>query len=256
MIGIATTVFWIFVVIFAVSAMYSVKDLRFEFGEPQASVTSEGKMLLSMPITIVNTGYYNIRNFNVTTLIFDAENMPIVQGSTSVPIIQKGREITTSHNITFSIADLLQKSERYLFEDVALRAEERIGLWAAEVIPVEARANISLPWGAPLYNFALGTPQYSAYNRTHMRAEIPISFENHAFFDLACNVGVRMFDDSSRLLGAGATSVEALQHSAYDGSLTMYVPVPTSDTSMTSGYFEVNFASSLFSFGPMVIHYG
>ncbi|MBS7633366.1 hypothetical protein KEJ15_07120 [Candidatus Bathyarchaeota archaeon] len=255
MIGVATTVFWVFIVIFAVSAMYSMKDVRFEFGEPQVSLTSEGDVLLFMPITVVNTGYYNIKNFNATTLVFDAESTLIVRGSTLVPIIETGMEVATGHNVTFSVADLLQKSERYLFEDVALRAEERIGLWAAEVIPVEARANVSLLWGAPLYNFALGAPQYSAYNVTHMRVEIPIGFENHAFFDLACNISVRMFDDSSSLLGVGATSVEVLQHSAYDGLLAMYVAVPTLETS-TSGYFEVSFASSLFSYGPMVIYYG
>jgi len=56
MISIATTFFWIFLIVFLVSAVYSFKDVQFDFGEPQIGLTSDNKILFSLPITIDNKG--------------------------------------------------------------------------------------------------------------------------------------------------------------------------------------------------------
>jgi hypothetical protein len=253
MIGIATTFLWIFLIAFAASAFYSMKDLQFEFGDPQMSVTSENKLLFSMPITVTNVGYYNVGDFNVTTEIIDEAGFTVVRGSTFVPVIKKGDRVITAHNMTVDIDDLLQNNENCLFEDMEMRINEMVSMKLAEMIPVQASTNFSVPWGAPLYNFTLGEIAYSAYNLTHLRAVVPVSFENHAFFDLTGNIQMRMYNSTDALLGEGQTAIEVAQNSPYDG----YVDVYVSTVGITSdGRFEVYFTTPFFNAGPLVIPYG
>jgi len=40
MIGIATTLFWIFLIVFFISAVYSAKDIDFDFWSPTSRVKS------------------------------------------------------------------------------------------------------------------------------------------------------------------------------------------------------------------------
>jgi hypothetical protein len=253
MIGVATAIFWIFLILFGVSAIYSVKDVRFGFGEPRLSLTSENKLLFSEPITIVNTGYYSIGDFNATTEIFDGQGSRIASGSTFIRDIGKNANVSTYHNVTVDINDILQQSGSWLFNDSEFRDAETVSMRVAEVIPVQASANRSLAWGAPLCNFRLGTPQYSEYNMTHLRVDVPVSFENHAFFDLVGTVQTRMFSSTDVVLGEGQTNISAVQHSSYNGTVELYIP---SSAVSTGGYFEVSFTTPLFSYGPLVIRYG
>lgn len=253
MIGVATAIFWIFMILFGVSAIYSVKDVRFDFGEPRISLTSENKLLFSEPITIINTGYYSIGGLNATTEIFNERGSRIASGSTFIRDIGKNANLSTYHNVTVDVDDILRQSGSWLFNDSGFRDEETVSMRVAEVIPVQASANRSVSWGAPLYNFRLGTPQYSAHNMTHLRADVPISFENHAFFNLVGTVQTRMFSGAGVVLGEGQTNISAVQHSSYNGTLELYIP---SSAVSTGGYFEVSFTTSFFSYGPLVIRYG
>jgi hypothetical protein len=253
MIGIATTFFWIFLIIFSVSAFYSVKDLQFDFGEPQLGLTSDNDLLFSLPITIANHGYYNIGFFKIMTKISDEKGFIITQGSTLVPVIVKGEKLTVTHNMTIDVNDMLKSNQSYLFNDADLKIYAMVGMRIAEVIPVQASTNFSMPWGAPLYNFTLGEVQYASYNLTHLRATVPVSFENHAFFDLAGTIQIRMYNSTDSLLGEGQTTIETGQHSPYNGFVELYVSaVEISE----SGHFEVYFLTSLFNYGPLVIPYG
>jgi hypothetical protein len=253
MIGIATTIFWVFLIIFSMTAAYSVRDLQFDFGEPQIGVTSDNKLLFSLPINIFNKGYYNIGKFNVTTEVSDSFGVPITRGSSFIRVIKKDQRVTVFHNITLSFNDLMQLSQNYLFTDSQLNIAESVGLSLAEVIPVQASTNFSIPWGAPLYNFRLGAPQYQAYNLTHLQVNVPISFENHASFDLSGDTQVCMRNSSDAVVCAGQTSINAAQHSSYNEYVELYIMI----SSVTpSGRFEVNLHTPFFNYGPWVIPYG
>ena len=56
MIGVAATFFWVFLIVFFISAVYSVKDVHFDFGEPQMGLTSDNKVVFSLPVSIANSG--------------------------------------------------------------------------------------------------------------------------------------------------------------------------------------------------------
>jgi hypothetical protein len=251
MISIATTFFWIFLIAFFVSAVYSVKDVRFDFEEPQMDLTSENKIIFSLPITIDNNGYYNIGSFNVTTEISDHKGFIITQGSTFIPVIEKGRRVMATHNVTININDL-QNSQDYLFNDTELKVHETVGMELAEVIPVQASTNRSMPWGAPIYNFTLGEIEYTVLNETHMTATVPISFENHAFFDLTGSIQICMYNSTSVLMDEGQTTIKASQNTQYQGYIELNVPIAGITE---NGHFEVYFSTPFFNFGPLVIPY-
>jgi len=253
MIGIATTVFWVFLLAFAFSAVYSVKDVQFHFGEPQVGVNADNQLYFSLPISLANRGFYNIGHFNVTSRILDVNGSEIAHGSTFVRVINKGEEVTAFHNMTLDISDLLQRSQFYLFNDSDLTVREWVGLWLAEVIPVQASTNFTLPWGAPLYNFSVGQTTVSFYNVTHSRIAVPIGFENHALFDVVGAFQINVYN-GDMLNGEGRTDVAVLQHNRYDGLAEVYVR--NSPAVTTSGRVEIYFSSSVFNYGPWVIPYG
>ena len=253
MIGIATTVFWIFLIAFFVSAAYSAKDIQFGFGDPQTGMNVDNELFFSLPVALTNRGFYNIGNFNVTSRIADGDGLEITRGSTLIPVIRRGEEVRAFHNLTFDVDDLLQRDQNYLFNDGEIRIHETVGLKLAETIPVQAEANFTVPWGAPLYSFAIGEPQYSAHNTTHFRATVSISFENHAFFDLTGSIQLQMYNDVNRQTGYSEIAFLAPQHTRYDGAVEFYVLM--SDVS-SSGRFEACLSSLLFSYGPWVIPYG
>ena len=253
MIDIATTFFWIFLIAFFASAVYSVKDVHFDFGEPQMHVTSDNKVVFSLPMSIANSGFYNIGSFNISTEISDKEGFTITRGSTFVPVIKKNIVVTITHNMTIDLNDLLQQDKNYLFNDTELKIYEAVGMRIADVIPVQASTNFSMPWGAPLYNFTLGEPAYAPYNLTHFRVTIPISFENHAFFDLVGNMQIRMYNSTGACVGRVRTSLEAYGNSPYNRFIEFYVSM-TGTT--PTGRFEIYFSTSMFDYGPLVIPYG
>jgi len=253
MIGIATTIFWIFLILFVITAVYSVKDLSFEFGEPQMNLTADNEVVFSLPVTIANRGFYNLGVFNITTEISDYNGLVIAQGSTVVPVVRKGEEVTATHNMTFNVDDLVQSDANYLFNDTELKIFTALGMGIAEVIPIQASTNMSVPWGAPLYNFTLGTLDYTSFNSTHLRVTVPVSFENHAFFDIAGTMQVRMYNNAGSLLSRSQTSIDVPQYSFYNGYVEFYVP--TSELTY-SGHFEIHFQTSLFDYGWLVIPYG
>jgi hypothetical protein len=258
MIGIATTIFWVFLIAFSVSAAFSAKDIQFNFGDPQTGMTATNEPFFSLPITVANRGFYNIGNFNVTSLASDADGNEIARANTFVPEIRAHEEVTVFHNVTLDIDKLMQGHQNYLFNDTDLRIREVVGLSLASIIPVQASGNFTLPWGAPLFNFVLGNPTYSPYNATHFRATVPISFENHAFFDLAGSLRISMYNDLSVRIGDGQTTIDVPQHTGYYGNIELYVSTADAINPGTSprGHFDVNLFSPLFNYGPWVIPYG
>jgi hypothetical protein len=254
-VGVATSVFWIFLIIFSVSAIYFIKDTQFELGEPQIYVTYDNELMFSIPIKIVNKGYYNLGYFNISTEIFDQEGSEITTGFTFIPLIGKGEVVNATHSMRLNLTDLLQTHQGLLFNDSELLVNQTVSMRAAEVIPIQASSNLSVPWGAPLYNFTLGKPELAAYvqpsSTVSSRVFVPMSFENHASFDVTGTVQVRMYNSTNALTGEGQIAVEAQQHSLYQGKLEL---VPTKGATRR-GHFEVFFLTPLFSYGPLVIPY-
>ncbi|MEM3577993.1 MAG: hypothetical protein QXX51_06000 [Candidatus Bathyarchaeia archaeon] len=217
MISIATALFWIFLAAFTISAVYSfVKDVRLGFGELEipTSLTDQNEMILCLPITVENMGLFNIGFFNITTEISSLEGSIIAHGNTCIPVIGRNTVTTIRHNITVNVTKLFQENSNLIFNDTTFVLYENVGMGVAELIPFTVSTNVTFPWGAPLYNLNIGEPERVA-NRTYTLIKTPISFENHAFFDVAGNLSIRMYDSEGAVIGEAQTFIEAPSHTVY-----------------------------------------
>jgi hypothetical protein len=255
--GIATSIFWIFLIAFIALAAYSVKDLNFDLGEPQFTTAPDGQLLFSLPLYVDNRGYYSLKELHLSTVFSDAEGLEISRANTFVPVIPHGENMTILHNVTLSMDTLLEKGEQYLFNDNNLTASVTAGLNFAELFPAQISTNFTFPWGAPLYNFALGEPSFRRFDSTHSGVTVPMSFENHAAFDLVGNVRIELYDSVGSLLGESLTSFNVPQYSSYDGDVELNFPLNAASLSAArNGHFNVYFDIGLFEYGPLVIPYG
>ncbi|MGB8780444.1 MAG: hypothetical protein WCD81_07330 [Candidatus Bathyarchaeia archaeon] len=240
-ISIATSAFWIFLLIFSASAIYSMKDFQVNLGQPQTSTTEDHELLFSFPVSVVNTGLYEIADFNISRSFLDEEGSAVAGASIFIPVIGQGQTINVTQNVKLNVTDLLQTHQSLLNNDTDLTTNTRISMLAAGVIPVQASSNSSMQWGAPLYNLTLGTPQLAMFNATYSVATVQLTFENHAFFDLSGTVWLRAYSNANELIGQGQTSIQVAQHSPYDGNLEVYVPSGAGPIARLEVYFVTTF---------------
>ncbi|MEM1540600.1 MAG: hypothetical protein QXJ07_04375 [Candidatus Bathyarchaeia archaeon] len=252
MISAASTVFWVLLVGFFASAVYSVKDLHLSLGEPQLNLTTDGHAIISIPIHIENMGYHNLGNFNITTKVVSLNSTKITEGSTFIPLVGRGSKITVLHNLTFSTNVLSESCIHYLFNDSSFIVAAEISLKLAEIIPVKALSNFTVPWGAPFYNFQFGQLAIEPLNTTHLKIVAPISFENHAPIEINGKIKIYIRNSENVIVGQGESTITAPQGAPYTGSAVFYVE--TSEIT-EKGSFEVYFLTPPFSYGPLVIPY-
>jgi hypothetical protein len=255
MLGIATTIFWIILASFIASATYSMKDLNFGVGEPQFTMASDHELMLTLPVFIDNRGYYSLKDFNLTTIFSDPEGVEISRASTFIAVIPFGKNTTIQHNVTLGLNSMPARTDSYLFEDSNLTCQAMAGVNFAEIVPTQIAENLTFPWGAPFYNFNLGQPQIKAGDLTHVH--VPVTFENHAAFDLTGNVTVKLYDGQDKLMAESQTVMNATKNSSYKGNLDFSLPLASvASAGNLNGHFEAYFSTPLFEYGPVMIPYG
>jgi hypothetical protein len=234
-----------------------LKDLTLNVGKPQFAPTSNKEMVLVLPFSIDNRGLYSLRAFNLTTVFSSAEGDEISRATSLLPVIPQGQNTTILHNATLNVDSLAKRDSVYIFDDGNLTCTVIAGLNFAELLPTHMAANVSFPWGAPFCDLELGTPRFAGGNSSHKTAKVPLSYENHAAFDVTGNLSVRFIGDEGALLAETAKAVNSTKNTAYSGNLYFSVPlasVPSSSNS--SGHFEVSFSTSMFDCGPVVVPFG
>jgi hypothetical protein len=251
--GWATKIVWILIVFFAATSVYSALNVKMGFGQPQV-FPSSGCMIISVPLFVNNTGLYDLSELNMTVVVTDCNESIVSTSTTFVPSIPRGSSIETAHNFSMSLHDITSKLLNYLFNDSVFSLDLSLKLNFARAIPFQVSTNMTMPWGAPLYNFSIGQIYYNFLNFTHQEAIIPISFENHSpYFGVDGFMRVEIYNDNGELLGFSVSDLNVQSHSGYDGQVETIV-----DVSKVRGSGEVHFyfETSAFSIGPVVMPYG
>ena len=247
----ATRFFWIIALAFAATCIYSASLIRVGFGEPSVEFLDE--FTVTLPVTFENGGYYDIADLNITTIILDNERRQLSIGTTHRDHIFPQENATVFHNVGLDL-DWMMTQPSLLFEDSNLTLQGSINLRYANLIPFGFESNSSIPWGAPLSNFTVTGPMYSPYNQTHLRVEVPISFDNHSpYIEIAGTLQAQLFDDQAQLIGRNTTLVDVPSYESYDGQIEMFV-----DTSIVTnrGQIHVFVETEMLSYGPLVIDFG
>jgi hypothetical protein len=240
-------------VFFAATSVYSALNLKMGFGQPQV-FPSSGLMIISVPLFVNNTGLYDLSELNMTITVTDCNKSLVSTSTTFVPSIPHGTSIETAHNVSMSPEDMTSKLQDILFNDSVLDLDLCLKLNFARAIPLQVSTNMTLPWGAPLYNFSIGQVSYNFLNFTHQEAKIPVSFENNSpYFGVDGFMRVEIHNDNGELLGFSVSDLNVPSYSGYDGQVKMII-----DVSKVTGSGEVHlfFETSAFSIGPLVVQYG
>lgn len=256
MLEIATVIFWVFLAAFVGLAAYSIKDLGLDIGETQVSTTPNGELLFSLPVFIDNKGYSSLNDLQITTIFFDDSSVEISKASTSVASILPGETTLITHNTTLNVNALLHKGEQYLLEDQNLAASVATGLTLAELLPVQISTNFTYKWGAPFYDFRLSQPSVDGFNITHYKIIVPVSFENHAVFDLSGSMRIQLFGNDNRLLSDIQRDFNAPRQTLHADEVEFLISLGSESLLNRNGYFNVYLYTELFEYGPLVIPYG
>lgn len=244
--GWATAVFWILVILFSVTVVYSAMQIRMNRVEEEPEVTySNGAITMSIPFSISNGGLYDISELNITTHVV-AENETVSRTTTQVPTISRGDTANETYDISVSLDHILANLTYMLFIDTDLEVEISVALTYAHAIPLKISYNETLQWGAPFYNLSINIPPVSP-----QPANASVSFENHAFFGLNGTIGLQIMDSSGELIGSGTTDRFYVPPRAPSTSLQVTIIGDLGDMAEVHLYFY----TSVFSFGPVVMSF-
>jgi hypothetical protein len=243
--GIATIVIWIFLIVFAATAVYSVMNLGVGFGEVEFFPSING-VVLSLPFFINNTGYYDISELNISTRIIDSNGTLLKLSQTFVPLVSRGSNVEAAHNISIESDDIMERIE-LVFNDSSFVFDTSITLNFANIVPVQMSMNMTMPWGAPFSNVSVGEISRLPFNATHDRVVVPLSFENHSFFDVTGTMNFEIYNDVEELVTSGETSLDVQSESTYDEQVDMYLSLTDASRLTESGKVRLIFETSMFT---------
>lgn len=247
--GWAVALLWIMLLLFTVSAVYSALQIRPSLGEPSAAA-SGSTLTASLPFALYNGGFYEISQFNITTQIRDKGGATITHSSTLVPLVSAGANVSITHSMSFSIEQAATSSlSHLLFTDSELEIDAAVRLIYARVFPFEISLNSSMPWGAPFANLTLGSISVTPLNLTHIRARVPLSFENHSFLALNGTLQLEIVDRTSHVVGRGSTVFNAPSDSRFETNVEIVASGDPADFREARLYFQTPF----FNYGPLVM---
>jgi len=246
MLSIAAIILWIVILFFSVTAVYSVMNLGINVGEVQMLPSSNG-IAFSLPFAIINNGYYELADLNLTTRVIDQNGTVFDVTETLVPSIPRGSNVNSTHTISVDLDDILSMDHvSLLLNDSSFNVEIFAALQFARAVPVQLSTNATIPWGAPFAHFTIRTISVSPHNSTHVEARIPVSFENHAIIDLTGTLTVEVYSNSNEFITSGTASINVPPQQSYFDRLVGYAMQQDASKLTGSGKMHVIFETPLF----------
>jgi hypothetical protein len=246
MLSIAAIVLWLVILVFSVTAVYSVMNLGINIGEVQMLPSSNG-ISFSLPFSILNNGYYELADLNLTTRVTDQNGTVFDITETLVPSIPRDSNVNATHTISVDLDSVLSMDHiSLLLNDSSFNVEIFAGLNFARAVPVQLSTNATIPWGAPFAHFSTGTISVSPHNSTHVEARIPVSFENHAVIDITGTLKIEVYNDSNEPIASGTVSINAPSQQSYAADLIVYTRQEDASKLTGSGNMHLNFETPVF----------
>jgi len=261
--GWAITISTLLLFVFLITAVYSVfqtlasgqgiglDGLRINF--------SDNRLVLSIPVTVNNTGYYDITDFEITTMLRDSDGRTLSSSSSTIKEIKKRSTESRSHNLSLSLTDIFSNLSYLLSRDTEFRIDFSVKFRYAYALGFNlAMTNMSVPWGAPLYGLALKEPGLPKFNGTHLTIDVIIEVENHSFFDVNGNLNLKIYNEDDVYIGSGRGAVNIPRGSRLSGPVETVIQVTNPLDFTGEGYLEVYLELPMFaqSFELGRVNYG
>ncbi len=246
MLSIATFILWVVIIFFSITAVLSVMNLNVGIGEMQMRPSTKG-IIFSLPFSINNEGYYELADLNLTTVIIDQNGTILDQTETFVSSIPQGSTINESHTIAIDL-DTIRSLDLVplLLNDSSFNLEVLAELNFARAVPVQLSTNITIPWGAPLAHFSIGTISISSLNNTHAEATIPVYFENHAIIGMQGLLKLQVYNDSNEQIMSGESIINVPSQQTYSDRIVSYPTLENSTKLTNRGRVHVFFVTPMF----------
>jgi hypothetical protein len=174
-------------------------------------------------MAIANDGYYAIVNLTMNTQIVGDGGEELASSYTSAGTVHPHQETEVLHNIGFCVDEILVQ-DQYLFNDSELTLYSTASLDYARIIPFEFGTNMTIPWGAPLFNLSTSNPLYSPFNTSHMQFTVPISFQNHCpYFNTSGTLRLEVQNSNGLLTVVDRLPIHVLHMENFDSVFSGFV---------------------------------
>jgi len=193
---------------FLASAVYSIFQIAImnqgiRMGDLQTEFKN-GSLTLSMPITINNTGYYEINELKITTTLEDQDGRLIATNTTTITGIKRGESRSEVHVLSLNFDEVLSEMKHLLFNDTEIKLLISVGFRYAYALGFQlSMSNLSMPWGAPLYGLELKELNVLGSNGTHIFLELILDFENLFFSDIGGPLYLTVYNENGEQIGEG-----------------------------------------------------
>ncbi len=243
--GWVVTISIILLFAFLASAVYSIFQMAIfgqgiKMGDLQAEM-KDGSLKLSMPITINNTGYYEINEFKITTTLKDSYGTVIATNTTTITGIKRGDLKSEVHAVSLRFDDLLLKMKHLLFNDTEINLLISVGLKYAYALGFQiSMANISMPWGAPLYGLNLKEINIRGFNGTHLFLEMSLYLENHSFLDIGGLLHLTIYNEKGEEIGEGIGFLHVPPGEIQEDPVPVIIALTHPESFTGRGYIDVS----------------
>ena len=222
-IGITTTILWIFVGAFIGITVYSALRIRIEEFSGGGYFYGD-KFIIRINVTIFNGGYFDITDISILTRL----HMPLVgielnRSSTFVRAIGAGERGRITHGFELDILSLLDRPEvvrAFLLNSTDLELVLSFSLTYAIVFTVAMDVNTTMPWKAFLSGFTVREYEVSPVD-DEVDFILNVTFKNES--ELGFNFWLRAFDGSGTPIGESSPiSIDA--GDTFDGQVVIPIP--------------------------------
>ena len=243
--GWTVTISMLLLFAFLATTFYSVYNTiatgeDIQFGEFQTSLSDKGA-LLSMPISVNNTGYYDMTDFNITTTLKDPNGAVLAANTTRIPEVKIRQTETRLHNLTLDLTQILSEMTYLLFSDTEFKIDLSVSFRCANALGFQlAIANMSTPWGAPLYGLNLTETSPPNFDGTDLSIYLTLEVENHSFLDIAGELSFRVYNDMGKRIGTGTQLLQLPPHSGLTGPIELIFEIENPSDFTGKGHLEAH----------------
>ena len=231
----------------------TIGEMKFESGQD--------KFTMSLPLTINNTGRFEISEFRIAATAKDSTGMKIVGGETVFERVSSGSSVSKALNMSLSISDLINGNfTRLLFNNDEITIDFGLDMKYAGLFGF----NIGVPgmkfqWGAPFKDIQMGSPsepQPIPSKPSMVSIRLPISFKNNSPIGIYGTIYMKLYDNSIGLLGSGNKTISVPPGAFCSEGIEIEIDNATLQSATGKGYLEIKLETPSFTLNFPRVEYG
>ncbi len=196
-----------------------------QLGSPTLKETGAKQLAVSVPLSFKNNSPIIDLSTDLSANVLDAATGRRVGTATLRVNALRQTEFRSTLEVPLAFSE--EDLQTLIFQDKALAY--RVVLEASyQGARVSFERRISVEWGAPLSQLTVGGLKLAAGNQTHIKALLPLSFENkNRFIDLKTSLIITVLNATSgEKLGSGTYSLDAKKEQKFTGEVTAFIKFP------------------------------